>query len=91
MGDEGVPGLAAGLDDRVAGVEDAIGEVVLAQMLPDVFDRIELWGIRRERRQADVVRHFQLVTGWVPASSIQRHDGVRAGCDGGIYTLLNSA
>ena len=42
MGDECVPGLAAGLDDRFVGVEDAIGEVVLAKILPDVFDRIEL-------------------------------------------------
>jgi hypothetical protein len=38
---EAVPGIAAGLDDGVVVGEDAIGEMGLAQVLPDVLDRVE--------------------------------------------------
>jgi hypothetical protein len=45
LGKEGVPGLAAGIDDPVVAVEDAVGEISLAQELPDVLLWIEkLWG-----------------------------------------------
>ena len=40
-GEQVSPSLAAGIDDGVVGVVDAQGEVVLAQVLPDVLDRIE--------------------------------------------------
>ena len=38
--DEAVPGKAAVIDDVVIGLEDAIGEPVVADELPDVFDRV---------------------------------------------------
>jgi hypothetical protein len=35
-----VPGLAAGVEDVLVGVEDAVRQPVLAQILPDVLDRV---------------------------------------------------
>ena len=40
--DELVPGLATGLNDGVVVFEDAVREPVLAEILPDVFDRVQL-------------------------------------------------
>src|SRR4051794_27040415 len=39
---EPVPGLAAGRDDRVVVGPDPQAELVLAQVLPDVLDRVQL-------------------------------------------------
>jgi hypothetical protein len=36
--DEGIPGVAAVIDDIVVGFEDAVREPVVAHMLPDIFD-----------------------------------------------------
>jgi hypothetical protein len=36
------PGGAGGVDDGVVVFEDGVGEPVLAQILPDVLDRVEL-------------------------------------------------
>src|SRR5690349_15782550 len=45
---EPVPRLAAGRDDRVVVGPDPQAELVLAQVLPDVLDRVQtLWGGRR--------------------------------------------
>ena len=37
-GDESVPGAASGVEDVVVGFDDAVGESVLAEELPDVLD-----------------------------------------------------
>ncbi len=39
--DELVPGLAAMGEDVVVGLEDPVGEPVVAHELPDVFDRVK--------------------------------------------------
>ncbi len=39
--DEPVPGVAAERHDVIVGLEDAVGEPVVAQELPDVLDQIE--------------------------------------------------
>ena len=44
--DEIVPSLAAVVDEIVVGFKDAVGEPVVTQELPDVFDRIELGTFR---------------------------------------------
>ena len=50
-----------------------MAEVVLAQELPDVLDRIEFRTVGRQMQQADVVRHLQLIPWLVPAGAIE-HD-----------------
>ena len=42
--DETVPGLASGLNDLVVTGENAIREICLAEVLPDVLDGIEFGG-----------------------------------------------
>src|SRR5215207_6615749 len=41
---------------QAAQVKDAVGEPVLAQVLPDVLDGVELWGARRQEDHGDVPR-----------------------------------
>jgi hypothetical protein len=40
--DEAASNIASGLEDFLVGFEDPVGEVVLAQELPDVFGGVEL-------------------------------------------------
>src|SRR5205814_2368659 len=58
--DEAVPGKAAVIDDVVIGLEDAVGEPVVADELPDVFDRVELGRLRRQRHKGDIVGDVEL-------------------------------
>ena len=51
---EFVPGIATQIDDLLVGFEDAVRQPVVAHELPDVFDRIELWGLGRQRQDGDV-------------------------------------
>ena len=45
--DELVPGLTAEGDDLVIGFEDPVGQPIVAQELPDVFDRVQLCALQR--------------------------------------------
>ena len=42
--DEPFPGVATGIEDGLVVLEDAVGEPVLAQVLPDVLDRVQFRG-----------------------------------------------
>ena len=78
--DEPVPGLAAGLEDSVVVLEDAVREPVLAQVLPDVLDRVEFGRARRQQDDGEVLGKLQLV-GLVPPRPVHEDDGVRLGGD----------
>ena len=39
--DEGVPGMAAVVEQVIIGYEDPVGEPVVAHELPEVFDRVQ--------------------------------------------------
>src|SRR3954452_1281565 len=43
-----VPGVAAGGDDGLVVRPDAMAELVLAQVLPDVLDRVQLGAVARQ-------------------------------------------
>ena len=58
---EFVPRLAAEVDDIVVGSEHPVGEPVVAHELPDILNRVEFRTFGRERDDADIVRHIQLV------------------------------
>lgn len=72
------PGEAAQGDDLVVGLEDAIGQPVLADELPDILDRIELRGARRQGEDSDIGRNDQFVGG-VPSRLIHHEYGMGAG------------
>ena len=73
--DEVVPGEAAVVDDVVVGLEDPVGEPVIAHELPDVLDRVELGASRRQRQQGDVGGDDQLGRP-VPSGLIEDDDGM---------------
>jgi len=79
--DEPVPSRAAMVDEIVVGFEDVVREPVVAQELPDVFDRIELGAFWRQWNDGDVGRHDQACR-HVPAGLVDQEDGVGGGCDG---------
>ena len=78
--------MAAVIDEIFVAGEDAVGEPVLPQELPDVFLCIELGTLRRQRNDADVGGHGEL-RGGVPSRLIQQQRRVTArrnlGGDGG--------
>lgn len=78
FGGECVPGVATSIDDGFVIVEDAVAELVLTQVLPDVLDRIEFGRIGRQLEQADVVRHVELAAGLMPACTVEQHDSMAA-------------
>lgn len=78
LGSELSPRLAAGLDDGLVGFVDAIGEIVAAQICPDIFDWIEFGRIGRQRQQAEVGWKFQALPG-MPTGTIEDDHTMGAG------------
>ena len=68
------------VDEIVVRFEDAVRKPVVAQELPDVFDRIELGTFRWQRHNGDVGWHDEALR-HVPASLIDQEHGVCAGRD----------
>jgi len=64
-----------GIHNLVQSVEGLIAYVVLANVLPDVFGGVQLWRVRRQRKQPHVGRHGQFM-GLVPTGSIQKHHAI---------------
>ncbi len=75
FGGEGIPGVAAGIDDDFLVVEDPKGKEALVQQQPNTVGGIEFGAVGRQRREADVVRGGELL-GAVPAGLIEGHDGM---------------
>ena len=65
------------VDDVVIGLENAVGEPVVAHELPDVFHRIELGAFRRQGDDGDVGRYDETLR-HVPACLIEQEHGVGA-------------
>ncbi|MFO7856484.1 MAG: hypothetical protein R6V44_14960 [Paracoccaceae bacterium] len=72
---EGVPGVAAGVDDGVEVGEDAQAEEALAQPELDALHEVELRRTGRRPDERDVRRDAQGL-GAVPARAVEDHDGV---------------
>jgi hypothetical protein len=52
--DELIPGSATMIDEIIVGFKDAVGEPVIAEKLPDVFDWVEFGAFRRQGDDGDV-------------------------------------
>jgi hypothetical protein len=76
--EELVPGITAMIEDIFIGFEDAVGEPVVAQELPYIFDGIELGALGRQRDEADVGRDDEMARE-MPASLIEEKHGMGAG------------
>lgn len=68
--DEGIPRVAAVVEDVGVGCEDAVAEPVATHELPQVLYEVEFGGAGRQRQQCDVSGHSELC-GRVPASLIE--------------------
>jgi hypothetical protein len=75
--DEVVPGGAAVSDDVVVAGEDAVREMVVAQELPDVLDRVQLGRAGRQRQERDVAWHVER-PGEMPSGLVEQEDGMGA-------------
>jgi hypothetical protein len=60
-------------DDRVHRLEDSVGKLLLAKLIPDMLLRVEFRRIAREAVQTDVFGNPQFL-GSVGAGSIDGHD-----------------
>ena len=59
------------IDERVQRPKDLVADVVLAQVIPEVFDGVKFWAVGRERQQVDGGGNLQS-RGGVPSSSIRQ-------------------
>ena len=57
---------------------DAVRPIVSAKVLPELFNRIELWGVRRQRYNGNIWRQFEVLAG-VKACLIPEHDNMTRG------------
>lgn len=75
-----VPSEAAVVKKVLVACEDAVGDPVVAQVLPDVFDWIEFGTLRRQRDETDVLRHNEPAR-QMPTGLIEQKRGMSARCD----------
>src|ERR1700730_4800563 len=78
------PSGLTGVENVGVVLEHPVGEIGLAQILPDVLRRVELWTCRRQRHHGEVFRDLELARG-VPARLVEDDHGVCAGRDGMAY------
>ena len=69
-----------GLDDGVVIFEDAVREPILAEVLPDVLDRVQLGRARWQQDDGEVLGDLELV-GAVPPGAVHQDDAMGLGGD----------
>ncbi len=70
------------IHDRVQRGEDLVSDVVLAQVISHVFDRVEFGAVRRERQQVKGRGNLQ-GCGGMPTGTVQQHQAMVVGKTGG--------
>src|SRR4051794_7267003 len=73
-----VPRFAAVVEDVAVGGEDAVGDPVLPQELPDVFHGVQLRRLGREQHEGDVGRDHEPLR-LMPARLVHQDEGMRPG------------
>lgn len=79
--DEAIPSVAAGIDDGIIGVPDAMAELVLSEELPDIFYGVEFRGVGWQRQERNVFRHDETASALVPSGTVENDDGMRVRAD----------
>lgn len=72
LADELVSCLTGGLNDGLVVLKDSVREVVSAQVLPDIFNRVQFGRLRRQQYDVEVLRYFKFTSG-VPPCSVHEH------------------
>ena len=65
--DEGVPGVAAVVENIVVGLEDSVRDPIVAHELPDILLRVEFRAFGRQRDNGDVGGMFSPLERCQPA------------------------
>lgn len=65
------------IEDLIIGIEDAVGELIIAHELPDVFDWIEFGRFGWQRDDTYITRYDERA-GHMPPGLIHEHDGMGA-------------
>ena len=79
VADKLIPSITYSVNNILVIFKATICQIVLPQLSPNLFHRIELWGYRRKKQQADIVKLGQLFCG-VPSSSIHYDHSMPARC-----------
>ena len=69
------------IEDFIVGIEDAVGEPIVAHELPDVFYRVEFGTFGWQRDDADIVGYDEC-PGHMPSGLIHEHDSMGTRCHG---------
>ena len=67
IADKLIPSITYSVNNILVIFKATICQIVLPQLSPNLFHRIELWGYRRKKQQADIVKLGPLFCG-VPSS-----------------------
>lgn len=84
--DDGIPSVAAGLDDGLLVGPDLEGEEPFPEEQPYPFDRVALWRIGRLLNEGKVVGHVERL-GVVPSGAVQHHEDMLV-CGQGLGELV---
>ena len=77
-GHERIPSIAASIYDIVISLVEPVGEVVLAEVFPDIFGRVKFWRIGRQGYSRNIIRNLQLLAA-VPAGAVENERGMGTG------------
>jgi hypothetical protein len=80
-GHESIPSIATSVHDILVGFVEPVCELVLALILPDIFDRVKLGRIGRQGDESHVFRNNEVFAA-MPASAVEDERGVGARRDG---------
>ena len=69
VADKLIPSMIYSVNNSLVIFKATICQIVLPPLSPNLFHRIELWGYRRKKQQADIVKLGQLFCG-VPSRAI---------------------
>src|SRR4051812_28681244 len=75
-----VPRLAAVVENVAVGGEDPVGDPVLAHVLPEVLDGVQLRRLGRKRHEGDGGGDHKFLR-LMPAGLVHEDEGMRPGCD----------
>ena len=78
--DEGVPGIAAVVEQVLVGCEHTVGEPIVAHELPEVLDRVQLGALGWQGHEGDVGWHDETMR-QVPSSLVKEENSMPVWCD----------
>lgn len=70
---DGFPGVLGSLEESIVVVVGTIGPMMTLQIVPEVFNGIQLWRISRQANQRNVVGNYELCGAMIPSPVPDQH------------------